>query len=210
MRVTAAALHLIHTLHAMDTSYVATGGVQAFRGTTKWKHVRANLAALTSDFHGIQVHRGFIHTYLEKQLVPPASRDEPVFVGGYSLGGALAIMRAVDLRIQGYNVSGVVTIASPRLIRPSSHDRLQRVLDGVPVARLYHVRDVVPRLPPHMAHFGAPVVVGATAPSTGGRVGPGHLPGWIESHLLGTYEESCRARTPDVALDVPWAEDAAE
>lgn len=105
------------------TAYV----VIAFRGTTDlrdWitnaKFVRALLVE-ESDGSRCEVHGGFLVAYesiiekLSEVLRQLAVADRPVFVTGHSLGGALAILAALELKRQMFTVAQVYTFGQPRV-----------------------------------------------------------------------------------------------
>lgn len=68
--------------------------------------------------HSPQVHSGFLHVYynFRNDLIHKIKKLNPsqILVGGHSLGGAIATICGLDLKIMGYNVV-VYNFASPRV-----------------------------------------------------------------------------------------------
>ena len=103
--------------------------VLAFRGT-------ADLSNWMTDFKGIKVpltgyptcdgckiHDGFNEAYnvirpnvlSAVQNLQTIYKRAPIYVTGHSLGGALAVLAALDLDQMGNNIAGVYTYGQPRV-----------------------------------------------------------------------------------------------
>ena len=95
----------------------------SFRGTEKDEagDVVTDLDMSQSNAYGGKVHRGFIDAY--RQLKSPLmakikehrSHNQPIWLTGHSLGGAIAVIAAMDLSEKKLNVKGVYTFGQPRV-----------------------------------------------------------------------------------------------
>jgi pimeloyl-ACP methyl ester carboxylesterase len=105
------------------------------------------------------VHSGFINAYeeLQEQLYKYLAElnCSHVAVTGHSLGGAIATVAALDIRVSGFQVNPVFTFGSPRVGNPEfveayvKASRAQSV--EPPQWRVVHFHDPVARLPPPSA-----------------------------------------------------------
>ena len=162
MRLTA--IKILCLAHGVPRPLVRFDDLEVFRGTATLDEARMDLDVRTEDFYGIRVHGGIARMYRELDL-----RDEcalPRVVGGYSCGAVMALLRAVELKtVCGHAVDEVITIASPRFLHPSSVETLAaRLGPHTRVHRIYNVDDAIVRLPPHLAHYGAPLALDGAAP----------------------------------------------
>lgn len=91
---------------------------------------------------------------LVDDLIPLLVKDEraTVQVSGHSLGGAVGCILALKLIKRGYNVTRVMTIASPRFCDKQSAAKLSPLLPQETL-RIEDDRDVVPFLPPFGVHL---------------------------------------------------------
>lgn len=151
--------------------------IAVFRGTDDLRDWMANLQALPVRWpRGGTVHGGFrgslarIWRPLRRAL---AARPGPAVLAGHSLGGALALLAGSLVRPRA-----VWTFGAP----PVGDATFARSLAGIPVHRLVHGRDLVPRLElPGLAHTG-------------------------ELHRLGTGGEAARPAAPPAREDRRWYE----
>ena len=139
---------------------LTSGGVTvvAFRGTDDRYDWLANLDARTvTTSHG-DMHRGFDRTYraVGDDVRRAVRIAEPghLWITGHSLGGALAVVCALDLLDEGYELDGVVTFGQPMVGRADLAEHLDRELDRKFV-RFMNESDLVPRVPPHFTHAGS-------------------------------------------------------
>ena len=164
------AAELLRMIQEMRVPYATTrtlcGATELFRGTASWRDALLDAKVITTDFYGVQVHAGFAEAYRALHL--PTMRV-PSVVGGYSMGGALALLRAIELNslygscsgnAVGGHVRDVYTFNAPRLVADEGAAR--RALHGARVWRVRHARDLVPMLPPHLRHVGTEIVVATT------------------------------------------------
>ncbi|KAI7878525.1 lipase [Lichtheimia hyalospora FSU 10163] len=127
-----------------------------FRGTSSIRNAITDIVFAPVDYppvNGAKVHKGFLDSYneVQKDLVKEVEAqvaqypDYKLTVTGHSLGGATAVLCALDLKDRGHDVS-LYTQGQPRVGTPAFANY---VLDTkIPYQRLVHKRDIVPHLPP--------------------------------------------------------------
>lgn len=131
--------------------------VVAFRGSDDFGDWFANLD-LALDPTG-EVHRGFAAAYASVQdQLRAALRHRGVrqaWLTGHSLGGAMAVIAALDLRLGGgVGVRGVMTFGQPLLLSPAFAPQANRLLAGR-FLRVIHGDDIVPRVVPGLRGGGS-------------------------------------------------------
>lgn len=122
--------------------------VLSFRGTSNLENALVDLdLALTLDpIAGIQLHQGFasaakaaledVRLKLDKNL--------PVYTTGHSLGGAIAVVIAMYLEKEGYQVKQVMTYGQPKVTNVSG----AKAFAHMPLTRIVTQADLVPLVPP--------------------------------------------------------------
>ena len=99
--------------------------VIAFRGTADLRNWLTDAdcfrALLLEQLNGdrCEVHAGFLAAY--ESIISPLTAHlrrivaglRPLFVTGHSLGGALALLAALELKRQGFNIAQVYTFGQP-------------------------------------------------------------------------------------------------
>ncbi len=168
--VTTLGLNKFEFLSRRDTEgYIAANEnviIVAFRGTEP-THLRDLLA--DAQFHKVQgpfgqVHRGFLHAFeLVKDDMTNAiqrfrdkTRPQSLWCTGHSLGGALAVVAAAQLSVDGHKVNGLYTFGQPRVGDESFANECVRRLAGQHY-RFVNNNDTVTRVPPRefaYAHAG--------------------------------------------------------
>jgi predicted lipase len=134
----------------------------AFRGSSSVKDWILDAEFFRTTFRFLedlsgQVHTGFltafssIHAELASNLKTRGLGNAPIFVTGHSLGGALAILCALELSREGYNLAQVVTFGQPRV----GNKAFKAIYDarlGDKTFRVVNEEDIVARLP-HLPSF---------------------------------------------------------
>lgn len=123
------------------------GTVIALRGTATFRDVLVDALAVKGDFlEKYRAHLGFI---LEFQEIWPDIKEwcfePPITVTGHSLGGALATLIAMALKVEKDLPSTLVTFGSPRVFNPEGAVQCEALVDDV--VRVVHEWDFVPRMP---------------------------------------------------------------
>ncbi len=123
--------------------------VLAFRGTEEnLQNIRTDInIRFYRDRTGAKIAAGFSQAFglVEKQVADAISRidqDLPLYVTGHSLGGALAVIASTRIRPSD-RVAACYTFGCPRV----GNTEFAQQLWKVPVYRLVHASDIVPRLP---------------------------------------------------------------
>lgn len=128
------------------------------------KFEMTTLAYEEGDDLPASVHKGFLEDFdalnadiihaLRSAITASPKPLLPIFVTGHSLGGGLAILCALELVRQGFNVAGVYTFGQPRVgnkefcqLYDSSACPAAAVLKDV-TFRVINQNDIVPRVPP--------------------------------------------------------------
>lgn len=129
--------------------------VIAFRGSSSIRNFIADVNFEYVDFicSGCKAHAGFATAWYEPRTailaaLKTATAQYPTYkivITGHSLGGAVATLAAADLRNQGYAVD-LFTYGSPRTGNAAFATWVTGQ-SGI-TARVTHVNDPVPRLPP--------------------------------------------------------------
>ena len=161
-------------------------GVEVWRGTSGPTELLWNVQAHTTRFHGLRVHAGFVKAY--EAAAPPATCESRV-IGGYSLGGALALLRAVDLAATGRTPPPrVVTLGCPKFICPASIGALHTLLSPTThVERVVYSRDPITRVPTHLSHYGERISLDYLEHVLP-HVRPSPFRNPVRHHLLSTYK----------------------
>jgi hypothetical protein len=143
----------------------ADHAVVVFRGTAGGRDILTDLMFRKVPFHAGaadtaavgRVHRGFaaaLDSVWSRVLaaVQDVGRDRPLFVGGHSLGAALAQLAALRLAGHGQPVAGVYTYGSPRVGDAAFRDAYDATLGE---RTFLHVNDedVVTTVPPWWTGF---------------------------------------------------------
>ena len=122
--------------------------VLAFKGTvlSEWGTVKTDL-----DFSSYRTvrgtfHEGFLRAFqsMEGQVLKAwAKVDQPLYLTGHSLGGALAVVAAMNIRDTDW-VAACYTYGAPRVCDLATVIKFYKI----PVYRMVHQDDIVPCLPP--------------------------------------------------------------
>lgn len=86
-----------------------------FRGSKDLYNIKTNMKFATAQFHNVSVHRGF-HTRFRKlkDYMYANIKHKKVICTGHSLGGAVASLAAIDLKLNKFDVS-LYTFGTPKI-----------------------------------------------------------------------------------------------
>jgi hypothetical protein len=146
--------------------------VIAFRGSANLHDWFIDLDAVyESGYFPGKIHIGFLRCYeiIRKKLLDGIASlrnpDQPILFTGHSLGGALAVISAIDNAQLNRRDISVVTFGQPRVGNSEFCRFAQQKLDETQVSyhRIVNTRDIVPRVPLIQGrHFGQPHILDAT------------------------------------------------
>lgn len=137
------------------------GLVIAFRGSDNDACWEADFDAFPMDVDGIgKLHRGILGAWQAMSTpVLAAIKGKPVTLVGHSLGGALALMCAIQMTVSGNAPAAVWGFGAPRV---SPGTEFGELLAHVPITLYRNGNDIVPMLPVDwylprpMIHIGSP------------------------------------------------------
>jgi hypothetical protein len=120
----------------------------AIRGTANLENVMLNLnVSLLPDAKlDIMLHQGFASAAraVYKDVKPYLATGKPIQITGHSLGGAIAVILAMYLKVDDYPLTSVVTFGQPKVTNVSGAERFT----GLPLTRVVTLQDIVPLVPP--------------------------------------------------------------
>ncbi|RZA23848.1 MAG: lipase family protein [Proteobacteria bacterium] len=130
----------------------------AVRGTTSALETMQDMRLAQSSLGGIglpgKAHRGFVSLYQQvyrdlaetlkkRQLESP----KPIVLVGHSMGGAVALLLAMKLEAEGFDIQSLYTSAQPRVGDEAFYRQVASTLEGR-YFRLENPLDFVPHVPP--------------------------------------------------------------
>ena len=122
--------------------------ILAVRGTSNVENVIVDAAfvLLPDKLSGIDIHQGFLLSSRDiyQQVKDKINPQYKINTIGHSLGGAAALILAMILDAQGYDVGEVITFGQPKVTNISGSKKFKH-LD---IKRLVTPKDMVPLVPP--------------------------------------------------------------
>jgi len=120
----------------------------SFRGTANLENVLVDLdVSLALDAHSeILLHQGFAEAAwaVYQRVKPRLDISQPVITTGHSLGGAIAVIVAMYLQKDGFDVSRVITFGQPKVTNVAGAS----AYSALPLMRIVTPKDIVPLVPP--------------------------------------------------------------
>ncbi len=120
----------------------------AVRGTANIENavVDISLKLLADEHAKIALHQGFAQAAegIYKVVLPTLNKDYKISTTGHSLGGAVAVILAMYLDIDQYNLGPIITFGQPKVTNVSGALAF-RHLD---INRVVTAQDLVPLVPP--------------------------------------------------------------
>lgn len=125
--------------------------IVVFRGTHSIQGVMTDVAMGEPEVRG-GAHKGFSEAYqsISKTFLKALEGEpinRPTYFVGHSLGGAIALLAALDVQRNKGQVSGVLTLGQPRVGDGSFAAEAETIL-GDKLRRYVFNHDVIPHLPP--------------------------------------------------------------
>lgn len=136
--------------------------IVAFRGSSNIKNWISDFDAAQVGYgkcSGCNVHHGFYTSYMtvsssvKAQLTTLVSkyRNAPIYVTGHSLGGAIAIVAALDIHSTYGNSIKLYTFGEPRVGNGAFASFVNSQIPDT--FRVIHYADIVPHLPPVASNY---------------------------------------------------------
>ena len=120
----------------------------AVRGTSNVENALVDIAIqlIKTDNSGILLHNGFAVSAkgIYNNIKPKLNKQYIIYTTGHSLGGAVAVVLAMYLKNDGYQIERVVTFGQPKVTNFSG----SRKLDELEIWRVVSSADLVPLVPP--------------------------------------------------------------
>jgi len=132
----------------LATNDVTKSQVIAVRGTSNIENALVDIALeLTTDKRtGIRLHNGFSQTAqaIYSEIKSQIKTDYVIDTTGHSLGGAVALILAMYLDTDNFNVGKVVTFGQPKVTNIAGANKFQHLN----IIRVVTAKDLVPLVPP--------------------------------------------------------------
>lgn len=157
--------------------------VLAFRGTEvdKLADWLKNLDVRKAAWIAGKAHRGFQNEWEAVRLgiQQTACPFTPLLVTGHSKGAAVATLAAAELAVSNFNVAGLYTFGSPRILDRKAAAWFTSLPISLRTWRMFHSNDIVPRVPTALRfrHVGTPVYLRELRSEWGER----KVQTWLES-----------------------------
>ena len=122
--------------------------VIAVRGTANIENALVDIALkLTPDKHaGVRLHNGFSQAAqaIYTELQPWLKKNYVIHTTGHSLGGAVAVILAMYLHVDNFQLGQVITFGQPKVTNIAGASRFQELN----ITRVVTEKDLVPLVPP--------------------------------------------------------------
>ena len=119
----------------------------AVRGTSNIENamVDITLKLVLDEYSGLYLHSGFAHAAQQvyKSVKPLLNKDFKIETTGHSLGGAVAVILAIYLDRDGYQISQTTTFGQPKVTNLGGANTLEHLN----IIRVVTPRDLVPLVP---------------------------------------------------------------
>ena len=120
----------------------------AVRGTSNVENAMVDVAfkLLPNDHTGIKLHQGFAQSadFIYDKVMPDLNKNYRINTTGHSLGGAAALILAMYMDADSFNVGSVITFGQPKVTNISG----SRKYNHLNVTRVVMPKDMVPLVPP--------------------------------------------------------------
>ena len=138
----------IEVSYFLATNDIAKTQIIAVRGTSNVENAIVDVALkLTPDkIAGVRIHNGFSQAAqaIYKEIKPQLKTDYVINTTGHSLGGAVALILAMYMDIDKFNIGHVITFGQPKVTNIAGANRFQ----NLNVIRVVTPKDLVPLVPP--------------------------------------------------------------
>jgi triacylglycerol lipase len=146
-------LTLYHTIPDIQIAFFLATNVStetqviSIRGTSNIENAMLDISLKlrVDPATGVSLHEGFAYSarQIYAELKPLLKPEYKVNVTGHSLGGAIALILAMFLDLDQFNVDQVVTFGQPKVTNISGANRIQHIN----IIRVVDPHDLVPLVP---------------------------------------------------------------
>ncbi|MDH5472751.1 MAG: lipase family protein [Gammaproteobacteria bacterium] len=130
------------------TNNISKTQIIAVRGTSNIENAIIDVALqLVLNKHtGIRLHNGFSQAAeaIYTNIKPLLKKDYIIHTTGHSLGGAVALILAMHLNIDNFNIGKIVTFGQPKVTNIAGAHKFK----PLNIIRVVTEKDLVPLLPP--------------------------------------------------------------
>lgn len=134
--------------YSLATNDKTRSHIIAIRGTANQENVIVDMSfkLVPDSITGIDIHQGFLLSAQDiyQHIKPLLISGYRINTIGHSLGGATALVLAMMLDAEGYNVGEVITFGQPKVTNFSGSQKYQHLN----VTRIVTAKDMVPLVPP--------------------------------------------------------------
>jgi uncharacterized OsmC-like protein len=120
----------------------------AVRGTANLENAMLDLdlELKPNNILNIKLHQGFGSgaKAVYDDAKPFLNKDQPIHLTGHSLGGAIAVILAMYLQRDGYEIEQVTTFGQPKVTNVTG----AKAFAHLPLVRVVTANDIVPLVPP--------------------------------------------------------------
>jgi len=138
----------VEVSYALLTDSMKKQHIVVVRGTANVENamVDMNIKLVDDKQTGVRLHQGFLEasTTIFHKLQSDLNKSYEIITTGHSLGGAVAVILAMQLKSDGFNVSNVFTFGQPKVTNIEGANKF-KVLK---VVRIVRSKDLVPIVPP--------------------------------------------------------------
>lgn len=138
----------VEVAYALLTDSVKKQHIVVVRGTANVENaiVDMNIRLIADKQTGVRLHQGFLEASIPifKKLKSTLNKDYDVITTGHSLGGAVAVILAMQLKSDGFKVVDVVTFGQPKVTNIEGANKFK----DLNVIRIVQPKDLVPIVPP--------------------------------------------------------------
>ncbi|MFC1588732.1 lipase family protein [Pseudomonadota bacterium] len=138
----------IEIAYFLSTNEITKDQVIAVRGTSNVENAVVDVALqLTQDMRaGVRLHNGFSQAAqaIYAEIEPMIKEGYVISTTGHSLGGAVALILAMYLDVDGFKIGQVITFGQPKVTNVAGANKFEHLN----IIRVVTPKDLVPLVPP--------------------------------------------------------------